>query len=174
MKLSEYVLLPAEERRKHVDLTTPCTHDRVHLRRKKLCDLLGLEDDLGFLKKLNLCQRSLCDSVEEEKRTCANPRHSWFTYWNEPRETATRVWVSLFDGFVASAGLVVAHNRAVGQPDDARVRLTPAEHAELHSLYENFRLTTEDGRRRRGLRLPREHWPERVKKLAEAFQKPET
>ena len=167
MKLSEYVLLPAEERRKHVDLTTPCKCDRKHLRRKKLCDLLGLEDDLGHLKKLNLCQRSLCDSVEEE-RTCTNPRHSWVTHWNEPRETATRVWVSLFDGFVAAAGPVVAHNRAVGQPESARVRLTPEEHAELHTVYEEFTYTVKadnGARRRRGKRLPPEYWPERFKEL---------
>lgn len=55
MKLSECVLLLAEERCKHIDLTTPCEYDHKRgPRRKGQCHFLGLEDDLGHLRKSNV------------------------------------------------------------------------------------------------------------------------
>jgi hypothetical protein len=163
VKLSEYVLLSVEERRKHLDISTPCEEPRNNRkRRRQLLELLGLEDDTTF-RETGVCVKSLCKSGDGEVSRCTNPKHAWFTQYNERSEDAGRLWLSLSDGFVANAGAMVCHNRAVGAAEDNRVRLTHGEHATLHALYEDVEGKTLKGSRWCGKRLPPEHWPERVK-----------
>jgi hypothetical protein len=167
MKLSEHVLLSVEERRKHLDLSTPCElipNRRNYKRRlQKLFEHLGIEADIP-LRGNNLRLTNLCKSGDTDGLClCTNPKHIWVTQLNERSEEASRLWLSLSDGFVSHSGGVVIHNRAVGAPEDNRVQLTHEEHATLHTLYEEVEGKTLKGNRWWGKRLPPEHWPERVK-----------
>lgn len=171
MKLSEYVLLSVEERRKHLDLSTPCevleqgeTGEPGLLRKRKLLKLLGLEDEKFPLRKNNLCLRNLCTKGDTSGVCrCTNPKHVWVTQFHERNKDTGRPWLSLTDGFVGSAGTVALHNRAVGAPEDERVKLTHEEHATLHLLYEEVEGKSLRGLPLKGKRLPPEHWPDRVK-----------
>ena len=80
MKLSEYILLPREERQRHIDLTTPCSLNEgsagsKRLRVKKaLLALLGIEDDVpNWVKaKIQICHSCECHS---KNGWCEDPLH---------------------------------------------------------------------------------------------------
>jgi hypothetical protein len=171
VKLSEYVLRSVEERRKHLDLSTPCeVHEQGErgepglLRKRKLLKLLGLKEEGFPLRKNNLCLKNLCTEGDTGGVCrCTNPKHTWVTQFHERNKAAGRLWLSLTDGFVGSVGTVALHNRAVGAAEDNRVKLTHEEHAALHVFYEEQEGKSPRGTHLKGKRLPPDHGPERVK-----------
>lgn len=80
MNMSEYILLPREDRQGHIDLDTPCvlngvaTGGRARRGRKALLSLLGVENDVpNWTKaKIQMCHACNCHS---ENGYCENPLH---------------------------------------------------------------------------------------------------
>lgn len=145
-------------------------------------------DSLGGLKpQVNrLCEHNTCNGG------CENPLHAYFGSGSEAeadkdqeqvRELGQRRrqltnekrkqvgpnkvlrWLSTADGFVTThVTPVVFHNRAVGAQPEDRVRLTDEEGKAVESFVEVFEWTSVTNHLTfSGRRLPKEHWPERVK-----------
>jgi Spy/CpxP family protein refolding chaperone len=75
MNLSDYILLPREQRIAHIDLTTPCVLVKGHNNRaprRNLLRQLGLIDD-GVARTVHCCH--LCPNNSAAKERCANPNH---------------------------------------------------------------------------------------------------
>ena len=80
MKLSEYILLPREERQGHVDLNTFCILNggsrptKASRGRRALLDLLGIENDVPSWVKAKI---QICHSCESHSKNgwCENPLH---------------------------------------------------------------------------------------------------
>ena len=79
-RLSEYILLPREVRKAHIDLSTPCilnggaSGGRSRRGRKALLALLGVENDFPNWRtaKIQLCHACDCHS---KNGYCENPLH---------------------------------------------------------------------------------------------------
>ena len=81
MELTDYVLLPREQRTAHIDLTTDCVLSHVkgvnggkHAR-KALLDYLGVLND-GSGLKVQCCH--LCNNSSGSDRVCVSPLHTYF------------------------------------------------------------------------------------------------
>lgn len=88
MNLTEYILLPREERTAHIDLSTPCECEgRQHLKRqgngkifKKLCENLGVENDVVNRGTARIDTCHLCS-----EKHCQNPLHAYIGTAKENR-----------------------------------------------------------------------------------------
>ena len=88
--ITNYVLKPEKERRRHLDLTSPCevrTKHRPQLRTKRaLLRHLGLENDCPNWKEERVCVRHQCHNT-----LCSNPFHLVLgTYQENDRERPDR------------------------------------------------------------------------------------
>jgi hypothetical protein len=76
MKLSEYILLPREQRITHIDLSTPCDPQGTKARNNKqtILDFLGVVNNIPnwITAKVQRCHACSCDS---QRGWCANPLH---------------------------------------------------------------------------------------------------
>jgi hypothetical protein len=73
MKLSDYILLPREQRIAHIDLTTECV-TRKKWRKSTFLDFHGLEDDIPNWKHARIERCHLCE-CHSRNGCCVNPHH---------------------------------------------------------------------------------------------------
>jgi len=77
MKLSEYILLPLEQRRSHINLSTPCiplSKGSYWRGRQRRFDSHDIVNDLENLQQAKVSECHLCPNCESPK-ICGNPDH---------------------------------------------------------------------------------------------------
>ena len=77
MNLSEYILLPLEQRRSHIDLSTPCElRYRGFWCRNPSWDFFGVVNDVGPLKG-KIARAHCCSNDTTHSHVCVNPLHHY-------------------------------------------------------------------------------------------------
>jgi len=80
VKLSDYLLLPLEDRKSHIDLSSPCELVPIpRFTRQKRLDFFGVENDVDDHRKAGINRCHVCDHGQSKgrNRVCHNPLH-WY------------------------------------------------------------------------------------------------
>lgn len=77
MNLSDYILLPRNERTAHIDLNDPCQFNSSSRYRQCLLDYLGIEIDLDAVERRKVYACHLCANDSWCDPCCCNPKHMY-------------------------------------------------------------------------------------------------
>lgn len=145
MNLTDYILLSKEERISHIQLSSPCAHShfsekwRRKIARENILSFLGVKVNVSNWNLAKVCICHLCEN-NSVNGYCENPLHIYLGTRKENFEdiplqirrssqskgalqTNKQRWISLYDGYISSAGNVARHNRKLGVDPNLRVKI---------------------------------------------------
>ena len=88
MNLSDYLNLPLEERKRHIDLSTPCslvTLSKWSRSKQETCDFHEIDNDVEDWRSGHIHRCHLCQCSTTKGSVCMNPLHFYFGTPSENR-----------------------------------------------------------------------------------------